>query len=148
MGRHELKWDPFDRNDPGPCIKVIVMNSGVVIESGRAIGLEYPKPHPVTALIDTGASVTIISKTFANYCKLFQTSEGSELRTLAGQFSCGEHAGAISFPGTTLRPVDSLRIVSADFMRERNIACLIGMDILRNWLITFDGRSKRVIIED
>jgi predicted aspartyl protease len=148
MGRAELKWNPFDQNDPGPCIKVVVRNSSDVIEAGRAIGLEYPEPHPVTALIDTGASVTIISKTFAKYCKLFQTSEGSELRTLAGQFRCGEHAGTISFPGTTLRSVDSLRIVSADFVRERNIACLIGMDILRNWLITFDGRSKKVIIED
>jgi len=41
-----------------------------------------------------------------------------------------------------------MRIVSAVFAKERNYACLIGRDILRNWFISFDGRSKRVIIVD
>jgi len=100
------------------------------------------------ALLDTGASVTIISSTFANYCKLFQTSERSEITAIGATHSCAEHAGAISFPGTNLRPVDPIRILSATFARERNYACLIGRDILRNWLITFDGRSRRVTITD
>ena len=148
MGRLEIKWDPWDRNDPGPCIKVVVMNSSDVIGGWRALGLECPEPRAVTALIDTGASLTVISKVFANYCKLFQTGEGGLVTTLAGGTLCGEHAGAISFPGTTLRPVDSHPIVSANFEREKNYSCLIGRDILRNWLITFDGRAKRVVIED
>jgi len=148
MGRVDLNWSPFEQSDPGPCIDVIVMNSHDVIEAGRANGLEYPEPRPMRALIDTGASVTVISKAFANYCKLFQTSEGSEITALGATHCCGEHAGAISFPGTNLRSFDPIRIVSAVFVKERNYACLIGRDILRNWLITFDGRSKRVSIRD
>jgi hypothetical protein len=100
------------------------------------------------ALLDTGASVTVISKTFANYCKLFQTNEGSEITAVGTTHSCGEHAGAVSFPGTNLRPFDPIRIVSVDFVKERNYAILIGRDILRKWVITFDGRSKRVTITD
>jgi hypothetical protein len=123
MGRLEFKWDPADQNDPGPCIRVAVMNSRDIIEGWRSLGLECPEPRAVTALIDTGASVTVISKTFAKYCKLFQTSEGSELSTLGATVLCGEHAGSIS-------------------------ACLIGRDVLRNWHITFDGRAKRVTITD
>lgn len=148
MGRHEFKWDPADRDDPAPCIRVVVMNSREVIEAGRAVGLEYPEPHPVRALLDTGASVTVISKTFANYCKLFPTSEGSELRTLGATVLCGEHAGSISFPGTNLRRIDTIRIVSGDFVREPHYACLIGRDVLRNWIITFDGPGKIVTITD
>jgi hypothetical protein len=148
MGRLEIKWDPFDRNDPGPCIKVAVMNSSDVLESLRSVGLYCPEPHAVTALIDTGASATVISKTFANYCKLFQTGEGSLFTTLAGLAVCGEHAGSISFPGTNLRPVDSHRIVSADFVGEKNYSCLIGRDIIRNWNIIFDGHRRLVTIED
>jgi predicted aspartyl protease len=148
MGRLEIKWDPSDRNDPGPCIKVVIMNSSDVIGEWRALGLDCPEPRAVTALIDTGASVTVISKVFANHCKLFQTGEGRLFTTLAGRAVCGEHAGAISFPGTDLGPVDSHPIVSANFVGERNYSCLIGRDILRNWLITFDGRAKRVVIED
>jgi gag-polyprotein putative aspartyl protease len=148
MARVELPWDPFNQTDPGPCIDVVVMNSANVIEAGRAIGLEYPAPRRIRALLDTGASVTVISKVFASYCKLFQTSTGGEIAAIGTTIPCGEHAGAISFPGTDLRPVDPIRIVSATFVKERHYACLIGRDILRNWIISFDGRSKRVTITD
>ncbi|MGB0124823.1 MAG: hypothetical protein WBP63_15390, partial [Silvibacterium sp.] len=98
--------------------------------------------------LDTGASVTVISKTFTKYCKLFQTNEGTELRVLGATYRGGEHAGSVSFPGTNLRTFDLIRIISADFEKEPNYACLIGRDILRNWIISFDGPSKRVTITD
>ncbi len=148
MARVDIPWNPFDQDDPGPCIDVIVMNSNDVIEAGRALGLEYPEPRRMRALLDTGASVTVISKTFANHCRLFQTNEGSEITAIGATHRCGEHAGAISFPGTNLQPFDPTRIVSVDFPKERHYAILIGRDILRNWTITFDGRSKRVTITD
>jgi len=129
MGCAELNWNTLDQKDPFPCISVEVMNSSDVIERWRALGLHCPEPCAVMALIDTGASTTVISKTFANYCKLFQTGEGSVFTTLAGLAVCGEHAGAISFPGTSLRPINSLRIVSADFKWERYYSCLIGRDV-------------------
>lgn len=148
MARAELRWDPFDSFDPGPCIEVTVMNPRDVIEAGRAIGLEFPAPRSIRALLDTGASVTVISKAFANYCKLFHTNEGSEITSIGASHPCGEHAGAIYFPGTNLRGFESIRIVSTVFSKERHYACLIGRDILRNWIVNFDGRSKRVTIED
>lgn len=82
MARVDLYWDPFDSTDPGPCIDVIVMNSREVIEAGRAIGLEYPAPRRMRALLDTGASVAVISKTFANYCRLFRPVLNSKLQPL------------------------------------------------------------------
>ena len=148
MSRVELKWDPLEPSDPGPCIKVSVANSRDVIEAGRAIGLEYPAARTMTALLDTGASITVISRVYADYCKLFQTNEGSEITAIGATHRCAEHAGSISFPETKLRPLDPIRIVSAVFAKERNYSCLIGRDILRNWTITFDGRSKRVTIQD
>lgn len=148
MGRVELNWDPFNPMDPGPLIDVAITNSADVMENGRSLGLEYPEPRPLKALLDSGASVTVISKVFANYCKLFQTSEGTEITAIGASHPCGEHAGSISFPGTNLRSLESVRIVSAVFMKERNYACLIGRDILRNWVLTFDGRRKRITIVD
>lgn len=148
MAGVDLYWDPFDQNDPGPCIDVIVMNSRDVIEAGRAVGLEYPEPRRMRALLDTGASVTVISRVFANYCRLRQTNEGSEITAIGATHRCGEHAGSISFPGTELRSFDPIRIVSAVFAKERHYAILIGRDILRNWKITFDGKSRRVTIID
>lgn len=147
MGRFLLQWDPSDPNDPGPLIDVIVMNSSDVLDAWHAEGLECPGPIRVKALLDTGASVTVISKTFAKHCKLLQTGE-SEVRALGAQHKCGEHAGSITFAGSDLRPAEAIRIRSVDFIREAHFACLIGRDILRNWTITFEGRSKRVTIAD
>jgi hypothetical protein len=148
MARVELNWDPFDPSDPGPCISVIVTNSRDVIDAGREIGLEYPEPRRMRALLDTGASITVVSRVFANSSKLFQTSEGSEITAIGATHRCAEHAGAISFPDTNLRRFDPIRIVSAVFAKERHYACLIGRDILRNWVIAFDGRTRRVTITD
>ncbi len=134
-------------SDPGPLIDVVVVNSRDVLEAWRADGLECPQPVRMKALLDTGAAITVVSKTFAKHCKLLQTGE-TEIRALGSLHKCGEHAGAISFPGTNLRPYDPIRIVSADFVQERHYEILIGRDILRNWKITFDGRSKRVTIVD
>jgi predicted aspartyl protease len=123
------------------------MNSPDVLEAWSAIGLECPQPVKMKALIDTGASVTVISKAYAKHCKLLQTGE-SEVRALGAQHKCGEHAGTITFVGTDLCPAEAIRIRSCDIIREPYFACLIGRDILRNWKITFDGRNKRVTIVD
>ena len=148
MAHVELNWDPFDQMDPGPCITVTVTNSRDVIEAGFAVGLEYPEPRRMRALLDTGASVTVISRVYADYCKLFQTNEGSEITAVGATHRCAEHAGSITFPGTYLRPLDPVRIVSLAFPKERHYAILIGRDILRNWVIAFDGRSKKVTITE
>ena len=106
-----------------------------------------PPPVTMKALVDTGAAVTIISKTFARHCKLYQTGEGT-VRALGAQHKCGEHAGKIIFPNTSLRPIESIRILSGDFIREPHFACLIGRDILRHWTVTFDGMARCVTITD
>ncbi|MGB7190529.1 MAG: retroviral-like aspartic protease family protein [Acidobacteriaceae bacterium] len=120
----------------------------MLIQQQGGLGFEFRKSTPLKAMLDTGASFTVVSKTWARNCKLFQTSPDTKRRVLGGTINCGEHAGSISFPGTNLRALDPVRIVSADFHMERNFACLIGTDILRNWKITFDGESKLVTIED
>jgi predicted aspartyl protease len=148
MATVQIPWNPYDPLDPGPCIDVQVMNSPDVIKAGRAVGLEYPPPLSLRALLDTGASITLISKQFANYCKLRQTNEGSEISAIGAIHRCGEHAGSISFPDTGLRGFDSIRIISAVFAKERYYSCLIGRDILRNWIITFDGGARLVTIKE
>ena len=116
--------------------------------AGRAIGFEYPTPHEITALIDTGSPFTIVNRVHALNRMLAQTGAGTEIRTLGGKAKCGEHSGTISFPGTGLKRIETLRILSRDFEDERYYSCLIGRDVIRHWKITFDGHSKRVTITD
>lgn len=148
MGTFQQHWDPFDQADPGPCIKIIVTNTDETIQAGRALGLEYPQPVAITALIDTGSPFTVVSRTFAKNRKLIQTNAGTPIRTIGGDCRCDEYSGSISFPNSNLKGIGTLRILAADFEREPFYSCLIGRDVLRNWKITFDAPSKRITITD
>lgn len=147
MGHHVFDWNASEVKDPGPLLDICVTNSPEILLAWREAGLECPPPVRFKALLDTGASTTIVSKKMANHCKLFQTGR-AEVRALGASHICGEHAGSISFPGTVLKSFDNIRIVSGDFIREPYFACLIGRDILRHWSVSFDGPGNRVSIED
>ena len=127
-------------------MKVIVMNTHETIEAGREIGFEYPAPHAITALIDTGSPFTIISRTFAQNWRLVQTGARSPIRTMGGDCLCDEYSGSISFPNSNLPGIEILQLRAVDFNREPFYSCLIGRDILKNWDISFDGRAKLVTI--
>jgi hypothetical protein len=148
MATIPLPWDPFSQLDPGPCIKILLANTDETIEAGRALGLEYPTPLPITALLDTGSPFTIVNRVYAQNRKLTVTGAGTQIRTLGGRAKCGEHSGTVSFPDTALKPIETLRILSRDFEEERHYSCLIGRDVLRHWKITFDGHSRLFTITD
>lgn len=113
---------------------------------GREIGLEYPTPHPVTALLDTGSPFTIVSKVFAKNRKLAITNRNVPIRTIGGSCLCDEYSCSISFPDSNLPTIEILRIRAGEFNREPYYSCLIGRDVLRNWKIQFDGRARLVTI--
>ena len=147
MARVELDWDLGPLN-PGPLIDVTIGNSRELTESGIKAGLEYPKPLRVKACLDTGASITVINRVLAQTCKLFLTSPRSEISSIGAAVHGWEHAAAITFPGTKLTPLDPVKVVSTVFVMERFYAVLIGRDILRNWLVSFDGPSKKITISE
>ena len=141
----KVRWNPFDQDDPGPCIKIIVMPTEDEMRLG-AFGLEYPKPIAVKALLDTGAQSTIINRVLARSRKLALTATKVPVRTIGGSCFCDEHACSIAFPGSDLPRIGTTRILAGEFDREPYYSCLIGRDIIRNWSIQFDGRSGFVAI--
>ena len=90
----------------------------------------------------------MINRVFAQYCKLTITNPKSEISSVGREVPCWEHAAAISFPGTNLRSIDPIKVLSTEFVKERYYAVLIGRDILRNWRVTVDGPAKRITIEE
>jgi len=148
MGFAKIPWDPNNPENPFACIDILVRNSKQLIDQPGNLGFEFRDPLPIRAIIDTGAGPVLISKAYARHCKLFQTRPDSDIGVIGGSIKCGEHAGHISFPNTTLRSYDPIRIMSGDFHKEPRFACLIGTEILRHWRITFDARAKLVTIDD
>jgi gag-polyprotein putative aspartyl protease len=127
----------------GPHIAILISATRLELDEGRAVGLEFPE-LPVRALIDTGASLTVINPQIATTCKLKQTgyqminAVGGE----AGEYP--EYAAAISFPGTRLPGLDATRVVACPIIRQPFFSCLLGRDIMRKWLFTYDGRTGEV----
>jgi hypothetical protein len=71
----------------GSHLPILISATRLEVEEGLAIGLEYPE-LPGRALIDTGASLTIINPEIATTCKLKQTGF--------------EKLNAVSFPGSEI----------------------------------------------
>jgi hypothetical protein len=57
----------------------------------------------------------------------------------AGEYPA--YAAAISFPGTELPSLDATRGVAYPIIRQPFFSCLIGRDIMRKWLLTYDRRT-------
>lgn len=141
----KLHFNPTALLQQGPHIAILTSATRLEIEEGRPLGLELPA-LPVRALIDTGASLTVINPQIATTCKLKQTGH-QMINAVGGQ--AGEYpayAAAISFPGTELPSLEATRVVACPIIRQPFFSCLIGRDIMRKWLLTCDGRTGEVEI--
>src|SRR2546425_12513618 len=69
----KLSSTPAGLLQQGPLIDILISATRFELDEGRAVGLDFAE-WPVRALIDTGASVTIINPQIAKTCKLRQTS--------------------------------------------------------------------------
>ena len=139
----KIPWNPFEWDDPGPCIQVIIRHT----EDERllGIGLDYPEPVAVTALLDTGAQSTVIHSTLAKSRKLTMTDTNLPARGIGGQCFCDQYSCSISFPGSDLPGIGTVKVLARE-LKEMNYVCLLGRDIMRFWNMQFDPRGRCVII--
>ena len=142
----KCRWNPAELLAEGPHIEILISTTRLELEEGRAIGLEF-RELTVHALIDTGASLTVINPQVASTCKLLQT-DWNKITTVGGMAGLyPAYAAAMSFPGTDLSPIDVIRVVACPIIEQRFFSCLIGRDILQKWCLTYDGpRSEFEIL--
>lgn len=137
-----MKWlfGPSALLQQGPHIEMLISATRPEVVEGRVVGLEFPEIS-VRALIDTGASLTIINPEIAQTCKLRQTDRNkiNAVGGVAGEFPA--YAASISFPGTELPSFDVIRVVACPIVKQRFFSCLIGRDILQKWLLNYDGKT-------
>ena len=146
MATHQLSFSRSVLEKTGPQIYIEISAPSDEIKDGTAVGLEYPPPFGIHAVIDTGASLTVVNPQVVTTCRLRFTG----FVTVASVEKFGkypQHAARIRFPGTGLTELDGVPVVACEISKQP-YACLIGRDILRNWLLTYNGRKGTVSIQE
>jgi hypothetical protein len=144
--KYSRSYSRSDLRRTGPKIAVTISHPQKSIALAERSHVDLRKPYTVTALIDTGASRTVISPQLATTCGLQKTGE-VRISSAGHITNRPEFVGAIHFPGQELRGFDPISLVACP-LPEQDVACLLGRDVLERWSLTYDGRSGLVEVEE
>jgi predicted aspartyl protease len=146
MAGARFSYSRGDLRRSGPKIRVTITHPATTLALAKQSQKELKQPWTITALIDTGASRTVINPEVATTCGLRQTGEARI--SAAGQISLRpEFAGAICFPDANLQNFDPLYLVACP-LPEQDVSCLLGRDVLERWNLHSDGRTGEVDVEE
>jgi len=146
MGQFSSRSGEAELQQEGPRIRILISAPQDEIEVEEAFGEPYPNPIGVFALIDTGASLTVVNPELAKSCKLKQT--GFAQVSSAGQLGkYPRYAARIQFPDAELRGFDVIPVVGCK-LPQQSISCLIGRDVLRRWTMIYSGRLGEFSVRD
>ncbi|MBV8205427.1 MAG: retroviral-like aspartic protease family protein [Acidobacteria bacterium] len=146
MRRYELPLHRGSLLDIGPELAVNVGPSRPELEAANRSGKTLPDPQRVNAVIDTGARRTVITPQAAQRCGLLAVSRTKVFVVGGGEVTGDVFSARIVFP-SPLGTWPAIDIVAANLFASR-IECLIGRDVLRRWIVTYDGPSGLLAIEE
>lgn len=147
MHRYEVGQVRGRLIDIGPQLLITLGPSIPERNAAAKQGKSLKDPQPVRALIDTGARLTIITPETASRCGLVQVSTTKIFVVGGGEVPGPVYSAQMAFPDSPLASWPAIQIVGAD-LHHREIECLIGRDILRRWIMEYDGPSGQLIISE
>ena len=127
-------------NQAGPFVDVTITHPRAVQEKLKQSGEEVPSAK-FRALIDTGASSSVISPKAAGQLKLVHTGY-QKVSSVNDEQDRPVYYGFILFPWGKGKEIP---IVCCDL---KNFDCLIGRDILQHWHLSYNGPDGSVVICD
>jgi class 3 adenylate cyclase len=116
------------------------------VQRAKLAGIELKKPLAIMALIDTGASATVINPQVAITCGLGQTGL-ARISSLGHITERPVFAGALRFPESNLKEIDPVRFIAGP-LPEQDVSCILGRDVLARWRLIYDGRTGEAQIEE
>lgn len=105
MAFHQLSFNPSTLQKDGPRIFIEISASSSDIKEGSPLGLEFPPPFGITAIIDTAASLTVVNPEVVEKCKLRATGFAI-VASIEKKAQYHQHAARIRFPKTKLKDFD------------------------------------------
>lgn len=134
--------------EAGPVIPVKVDLSDPLKEIVTSLGKPVIKPMPIMALIDTGASISMIDKKIITKLGILSTGE---IEVITPSSGVTPHKTKTYDVGLTLmHPILSthwkiFRVAEADLSCQ-NIQMLIGRDVLASCYLAYDGSANIFVL--
>ena len=131
------KADPDMLMNRGPSLSVEISVHEEFAATLERDGIDIPQPQTGFALIDTGASISAIDLTVVGALGLIPVGI-IPVSTPSGQEDQLLYPCRIEFPGTPIGSLNFNRVTGSKLM-EFGITTLIGRDLLRHFLLVYNG---------
>jgi hypothetical protein len=119
----------------GPVVDVQITVNGTIETALRNAGAVVPTPIHVPAMIDTGASCTVIRTGLAQHLGLQPTGVTIIHTASDTNVRCRRYLIGLLFPNN----VSFEKTVIEATLRGQHIDCLIGRDVLANGVLVYIG---------
>lgn len=141
-GKKELvELNPaFVLRNNGPFLEVVIGPPKAIREIYNNENKKFPVAK-VMALIDTGASISVIKPEIINNTNLIHTGY-QKIASVQDEQHQPVYSGSILFPWGSLKDAP---LVACPL---KNVDCLIGRDVLQHWYMTYDGVGGSLTICD
>ena len=120
----------------GPIVDLLLVVGKGAEDALKRDGNSVPEPLKIIAMIDTGASGTVIQEGLA--AKLGLTPIGKEKISTPSStgLECFVYDVRLVFPNNT--GVEGVRAIEAP-LKDQNIQCLVGRDVLSQGVLVYTG---------
>lgn len=123
----------------GPVVELTLAMSQAAVQAVQQAGGTAPDPIQIAAMIDTGASGTVIQEGLAQQLGLQQTGVVSVSTPSSSNVPCPQYAVRLLLP----QGVQVEQPVIAAPMKGQVIQGLIGRDILRHGVLIYIGYENQ-----
>jgi predicted aspartyl protease len=127
----------------GPVLDIQIGPSKPVLDLLGAKGQPVPSIR-CTALVDTGASSTVIKTGIASQLNLHPRGVVNIATPSCSAYQCNTYDVSLLFPVPGVM-VGLLTVTEAP-LSGQNIDCLIGRDLLHNCILIYEGYSNRFVL--
>ncbi len=121
----------------GPRLKITVGRPIISPVGGTAQLDKAAESTETDALIDTGASRTVLSPEAVKRVGLSKINE-ADLMVVGTTIRAGVYVASLSFPRCGLGTIEVIEVSCCDLPHPL-YQCLIGRDVLSRWIFTYDG---------
>jgi predicted aspartyl protease len=141
MPIYEVAWPPEILKSRGPILPIEISIPKPLVDYLTAKGESIPSPVKGNALVDTGASISVVDLEAISQLNIKPIGV-AEMHTVGGKVNQNLFPARFIIPNLT---IDFEAVAGAD-LKPQGIVALIGRDILSGFVLIYLGGTGRFLL--